>query len=543
MARAAGARGGDRRSEPRVRHLRPAADRHHRARGERGHGQDVHDRGAGGALRGRGHAAGPAAAGDVHADGDGRAARPRARAAGLRPSASSRRSRAPAGPTTSCGCSPTAPPRRSSARRARLVRALADFDAATIATTHGFCQEVLSGLGVAGDLEPDATLVEDVGDLLGEVVDDLYVRKYMDDAATPRITRARGDADRARRRSTTRARRSSRATVRRRPAGAARAAGGERAGRARPAQARAVGHHLRRPADAAARRAARASRAAAVARLRERYRVVLVDEFQDTDPIQWEILQRAFGDGGVDAGADRRPETGDLRLPRRRRLLLPGGRPRPRARRATLEVNCRSDQGLIDAYDAMFGGAKLGHEGIVYRHVRARRASVDAVARADGAPLRVRVVDRSDPRSRRPAQGYARLNSAREFVARDLAADLVSRCSARVGRSRPGDVAVLVRTNRHAVLVRDALDDVGDARGHQRRGQRVRHAGGARVAAAAGGAGAPGVARAGARGDDDVVPGLDRRAGRGGRRRRVGGASTAACTRGRRCCAGAGWRR
>ena len=53
--------------------------------------------------------------------------------------------------------------RSSRERRARLVRALADFDAATIATTHGFCQEVLSGLGVAGDLEPDATLVEDVG--------------------------------------------------------------------------------------------------------------------------------------------------------------------------------------------------------------------------------------------------------------------------------------------------------------------------------------------------------------------------------------------
>ena len=36
--------------------------------------------------------------------------------------------------------------------------------------------------------------------------------------------------------------------------------------------------------------------AAACARLRERYRVALVDEFQDTDPIQWEILRRAFGE-------------------------------------------------------------------------------------------------------------------------------------------------------------------------------------------------------------------------------------------------------
>ena len=38
-------------------------------------------------------------------------------------------------------------------RRDNLARALANFDAATIATIHGFCQEVLGGLGVAGDVE------------------------------------------------------------------------------------------------------------------------------------------------------------------------------------------------------------------------------------------------------------------------------------------------------------------------------------------------------------------------------------------------------
>src|SRR5688500_6094317 len=55
-------------------------------------------------------------------------------------------------------------------RRAHLVRALADFDAATIATTHGFCQEVLGGLGVAGDLARDTAFVEDLSDLVDEVV-------------------------------------------------------------------------------------------------------------------------------------------------------------------------------------------------------------------------------------------------------------------------------------------------------------------------------------------------------------------------------------
>jgi exodeoxyribonuclease V beta subunit len=37
-------------------------------------------------------------------------------------------------------------------RRDRLAKAIADFDAATIETTHGFCLHVLSGLGVAGDV-------------------------------------------------------------------------------------------------------------------------------------------------------------------------------------------------------------------------------------------------------------------------------------------------------------------------------------------------------------------------------------------------------
>ena len=70
-----------------------------------------------------------------------------------------------------------------------------------------------------------------------------------------------------------------------------------------------------------------------------------------------------------------------------------------------------------------------------------------------GAPLRVRVVDRSELELTQ--QGYARINSAREHVARDVAEDLVALLRA---GTRPGEVAVLVRTNKQALLVRDALD-------------------------------------------------------------------------------------
>jgi exodeoxyribonuclease V beta subunit len=66
---------------------------------------------------------------------------------------------------------------------------------------------------------------------------------------------------------------------------------------------------------------------------------------------------------------------------------------------ATLEVNWRSDQGLIDAYDAMFGGAKLGHEGIVYRRVWAADANQTPrlIGAPSPAPVRIRVVHRDQP--------------------------------------------------------------------------------------------------------------------------------------------------
>ncbi len=59
----------------------------------------------------------------------------------------------------------------------RLRAALADFDTATIATIHQFCHLVLRGLGVAGDSDPHATLVEDLTELRRDVVDDLFLAR------------------------------------------------------------------------------------------------------------------------------------------------------------------------------------------------------------------------------------------------------------------------------------------------------------------------------------------------------------------------------
>ena len=63
-------------------------------------------------------------------------------------------------------------------RRRRLLQALSDFDAATIVTTHSFCQRMLDGLGIAGERDPDTVLVEAADDLTTEVIADLYLRAY-----------------------------------------------------------------------------------------------------------------------------------------------------------------------------------------------------------------------------------------------------------------------------------------------------------------------------------------------------------------------------
>jgi exodeoxyribonuclease V beta subunit len=200
----------------------------------------------------------------------------------------------------------------------------------------------------------------------------------------------------------------------------------------------------------------------AAARLRDRYRVVLVDEFQDTDPLQWRIMRTAFGGGDVTLVLIGDPKQAIYAF-RGADVYAYIEAARTAGAQATLETNWRSDQGLLDAYDALFGDAKLGHEGIVYRRVRAANAGGRLQGVPDPAPLRIRVVPRGAVGL--TAKGFALLEPARQHVARDVAADIVSLLRSgtsidREGTIRPGHIAVLVRTNRNAARVRDALEDV-----------------------------------------------------------------------------------
>ena len=180
--------------------------------------------------------------------------------------------------------------------------------------------------------------------------------------------------------------------------------------------------------------------AAACAKLREQYRVALVDEFQDTDPIQWEIMRRAFGEGDATLILIADPKQAVYSF-RGADVYAYLSAAKSAVSTATLATNWRSDQGLIDALDALFSSAQFGHEGIVHRPVRAADANreprlIDAPATA---PLRVRILYRTDSLVPLTANGYASKRAAEALIADDLAADVVGILSSPATLITPGE--------------------------------------------------------------------------------------------------------
>ncbi|GAA5155597.1 exodeoxyribonuclease V subunit beta [Nocardioides marinquilinus] len=346
-------------------------------------------------------------------------------------------------------------------RHRRVADALAGFDGATIATTHQFCSLVLDSLGVAGDTDAKARLVEDLDDLVAEVVDDLYLRAFAfaaDDAPPPfahaealAIARdAVGDP-----------------RARLEPAGA---------DRTTPAGRRvAFAEKVRAEVDVRKRRlgilsyddlliqladALEDPDSPARVRMRERWRIVLVDEFQDTDPTQWQVLDRAF------SGVATMVLIGD---PKQAIYAFRGGdvvtylTAGAGARQQTLAVNRRSDAGLLTAFQELLAGAELGDERIVVRPVTAHHAESRLRGAPVAAPLRLRVVRRADLGVRPSAMPTVK--QTRPWIARDLALDvrrLLASDATFEGRPLvPRDVAVICYRHQDLADAQAALHEVG----------------------------------------------------------------------------------
>ena len=341
-----------------------------------------------------------------------------------------------------------------------IRQALGSFDAATIATTHQFCQLVLRSLGVAGDTDSSARLVEDLDDLLVEVVDDLYLRGFADAQGGPLFSRSEA------------------LTL-------ARAAVGDPQARLEPASADPSSEPGRRVGFARAVRAEMDRRkrrlgvlsyddllsqlahalteedAPARARMRQRWKVVLVDEFQDTDPVQWQVLDRAF------TGHARMVLIGD---PKQAIYAFRGGdvvtylaAAATAGTRKTLATNWRADQPLLSSLQVVLNSAELGDPRIVVRPVEAAHEESRLVGSPDDTPFRLRVV-RRDQFGTLGNRGLT-VGQVRPLIARDCAHDILNLLTSGAtfdGRAiEPGDVAVLAHTGKSLQLVREALQEVG----------------------------------------------------------------------------------
>ena len=356
-------------------------------------------------------------------------------------------------------------------RRERLATALADFDAATIATTHGFCQQMLDGLGIAADVDHDVQFAEDTSEVVDEVVRDLYVRAYgrpESDAPPFKLADATWLAQQAvgdylARLEPAAADPDSTPDLRLRLAAGARAGTRERKRRRRLMDYDDLLVDLCRALTDTT--SDTVTGAYARDRIRSRYSVVLVDEFQDTDPVQWEILANTFhghrtlvliGDPKQAIYAFRGADVVTYLLATHEAEAT-----------STLGTNWRSDAALVDALGAVFGDVSLGDSRIAVHKVDAAHDAPSLTGERT-TPLRVRLVTRDDLRPN--SSGMIPVGSARPYVAADVAADIVdtlesdTTVTARDGTSHPagpGDIAVLVQRNADAQTVREALREVG----------------------------------------------------------------------------------
>ena len=334
----------------------------------------------------------------------------------------------------------------------RITAALVGFDAAMICTTHQFCDRMLAELGVLADHDPEALAVENVDDLVEQAVSDEYLARYARSQDVPFSLEA--------------AQRIGRTVVDNPYTPLVPAAGGTTRGAERRSFADAVRARVERRKrqvglytfDDMQTRLLDAlthpdTGQAARQRLRDRFPLVLVDEFQDTDPVQWEILRESFvghatvvliGDpkqsiygfrgAGVHAYLDavRDHETQDL------------------------GTNRRTTPELVAAVQSVFAGARLGAPEIAVVPVEslptAQRLDVDGPW---SHAMRFRVVSGNNLRSWR----YS------EAVNKDLTDDigrlLASRAQlVRGDESRPlraDDVAVIVTSNARGRAVHRAL--------------------------------------------------------------------------------------
>ena len=199
--------------------------------------------------------------------------------------------------------------------------------------------------------------------------------------------------------------------------------------------------------------------------LRQRYAAALIDEFQDTDPVQYAIFRRIYADTShpVFLVGDPKQAIYSFRGADIFAYLI-ARRDTPETHRHTLDVNWRSDPRLLTALNAVFGAVK--DQPFLVDDIPFLNAI--PAERKPHEPLTIQ--GRSEP----PLQLWLLATSGSEFFNKGQASEQAARATAgeiarllnlgaqqqaRIGERAlaGGDIAVLVRSHWQGRLIREQL--------------------------------------------------------------------------------------
>ncbi|MCU1366262.1 MAG: hypothetical protein JWN39_1901, partial [Ilumatobacteraceae bacterium] len=374
-------------------------------------------------------------------------------------------------------------------RERRLVEAVARFDELTITTIHGFCQQALAQLGVRSGNNPDAVLVESLNDLVVEVCRDAIITVLADDPRaldTPSSSwtniRNPQQAEKELVAAVTALMSNPGAVI------APKDATDQIATRwvdlattthdtlvARQAARNEIGYDTL--ISGLQRALADPEHGPIVAtQLAQRSSVILVDEFQDTDRLQWDVFHRAFAQRTLITVGD--PKQAIYRFRGADvHAYLDAVQASPAL---SLTTNHRSDAAVLDGLAQLLDGATLGDARIPFRAVQARPgAMVTAFGTTGDQPgvaqpaVHLRAVPPADS-LRTKATNEISMPLVRTLVLRDLVARIIDLLDHGTladaiaadgdgdgGRAMrpiaPGDIAVLVPSHAEANNVAAAL--------------------------------------------------------------------------------------
>ncbi len=357
-------------------------------------------------------------------------------------------------------------------RHRRIEAALTDFDAATITTIHGFAQQALGSLGLAAPADPDASLVESSDELIQAACSDVLARRALGGSVeiklnglVPMVAAVLGLPDIA--------------IIPDGETGVPLAdewvevvteivAHVKQARRS--ASVMAYDDILTQLRDAISPNSAASSgspdqvSARVSASMSDRFPVALIDEFQDTDPVQWQIFDTLFADSTLVLVGDPKQAIYAFRgADVHTYVEATSG---DGVASSSLNQNWRSDEVLLQVMNVLLRDSSFGEGDIRYVPVRAAEPHLETrITDGSGQPrpaVVIRSVDGRNP-SKPPLAGEARSSIATDLASRvrDLLEDAKIPDGQEHRAVTPGDIAVLVRSHSETPGIQQALANHG----------------------------------------------------------------------------------